>query len=49
MMGDKINSKKIAKEVNVQTIPGVEKAIRSTEEAKGSCKQNRISCYDKSI
>ncbi len=34
MMGDKINSKKIAKEVNVQTIPGVEKAIRSTEEAK---------------
>ena len=34
MMGDKINSKKIAKEVNVQTIPGVEKAIKSTEEAK---------------
>ena len=29
LMGDKINSKKIAHEVNVQTIPGVEKAIKS--------------------
>lgn len=34
LMGDKINSKKIAHEVNVQTIPGVEKAIKSTQEAK---------------
>ena len=34
LMGDKINSKKIAKEVNVQTIPGVEKAIKTVEEAK---------------
>ena len=34
LMGDKINSKKIAHEVNVQTIPGVEKAIKSTAEAK---------------
>lgn len=34
MMGDKINSKKIAKEVNVATIPGIEKSIKSVEEAK---------------
>lgn len=34
MMGDKINSKQIAKKVNVATIPGIEKAIRTSEEAK---------------
>ena len=34
MMGDKINSKKIAKEVNVPTIPGVEHAIKDFKEAK---------------
>lgn len=34
MMGDKINSKKIAKEVNVDTIPGVDKSVKSAEEAK---------------
>ncbi len=34
MMGDKINSKKIAKEVNVPTIPGINKPIESAKEAK---------------
>lgn len=34
MMGDKINSKKIAKEVKVDTIPGVDKPIKTSEEAK---------------
>ncbi|RDY22747.1 pyruvate carboxylase [Romboutsia maritimum] len=34
MMGDKINSKKIAKEVGVNTIPGVDKAIKTIEDAK---------------
>ena len=33
-MGDKINSKKIAHKVGVQTIPGVEKVIKSAEEAQ---------------
>ena len=34
MMGDKINSKKIATEVNVPTIPGINHPIRDYEEAK---------------
>lgn len=34
MMGDKINSKKIAKEVNVPTIPGVNHAIKDFKEAQ---------------
>ena len=34
MMGDKINSKKIAKEANVPTIPGIDKPIKTIEEAK---------------
>ena len=34
MMGDKINSKQIAKNVNVPTIPGIDKPIKSIEEAK---------------
>ena len=33
MMGDKINSKKIAQAVNVPTIPGVNKPIKTSEEA----------------
>ena len=33
-MGDKINSKKVANKVGVATIPGVEKVIKSAEEAK---------------
>ena len=33
-MGDKINSKKVAHKVGVGTIPGVEKVIKSVEEAK---------------
>lgn len=33
-MGDKINSKKVANKVGVATIPGVEKVIKSVEEAK---------------
>lgn len=33
-MGDKINSKKIAKEVNVSTIPGIDRSIKSIDEAK---------------
>ncbi|HCO62778.1 MAG TPA: pyruvate carboxylase, partial [Clostridiales bacterium] len=33
-MGDKINSKKVAHSVGVGTIPGVEKVIKSIEEAK---------------
>ncbi|MDR1774730.1 MAG: pyruvate carboxylase, partial [Clostridioides sp.] len=32
-MGDKINSKKVAHEVNVPTIPGVDKAIKTPKEA----------------
>lgn len=39
MMGDKINSKKIAHEVGVSTIPGVEKAIKSFKEAKKIAKE----------
>ncbi|MGL5347093.1 MAG: pyruvate carboxylase [Peptostreptococcaceae bacterium] len=39
MMGDKINSKKIAKEVNVPTIPGVEEPIKDYESAKIIAKQ----------
>ena len=34
MMGDKINSKQIAKEVEVATIPGIEKPIKTSEEAR---------------
>ena len=34
MMGDKINSKKIAKAVNVPTIPGIDKPIENAQEAK---------------
>ncbi|WP_270943000.1 pyruvate carboxylase [Romboutsia lituseburensis] len=34
MMGDKINSKQIAKEVGVSTIPGIDKSIKTAEEAK---------------
>lgn len=34
MMGDKINSKKIAKEVNVPTIPGIEEPIKNYVDAK---------------
>ena len=33
-MGDKINSKKVAHKAGVATIPGVEKVIKSVEEAK---------------
>ncbi|MDR0880458.1 MAG: pyruvate carboxylase [Clostridioides sp.] len=38
-MGDKINSKMVAHEVDVQTIPGVDKSIRSSEEAKKIARQ----------
>jgi len=38
-MGDKINSKRIAHEVGVPTIPGVDKAIKSTDEAKEIAKK----------
>ena len=34
MMGDKINSKQIAKEVEVATIPGIDKPIKTSEEAR---------------
>lgn len=34
MMGDKINSKQIAKEANVPTIPGIDESIKSIERAK---------------
>lgn len=34
MMGDKINSKKIAKEADVPTIPGVDKPVKNIQEAK---------------
>ena len=34
MMGDKINSKQIAKEVEVATIPGIDKPIKTSQEAK---------------
>lgn len=34
MMGDKINSKQIAKQANVPTIPGVDESIKSIEKAK---------------
>ena len=34
MMGDKINSKQIAKNVSVPTIPGIDKPIKSIEDAK---------------
>lgn len=34
MMGDKINAKKIAKAVDINTIPGVDKPIKQIEEAK---------------
>lgn len=33
MMGDKINSKQIAKQVNVKTIPGIDKSINDINEA----------------
>lgn len=34
MMGDKINSKQIAKQANVPTIPGVDESIKNIEKAK---------------
>ena len=34
MMGDKINSKQIAKEAKVPTIPGIDKPIKTVEDAK---------------
>ncbi|MGL4911696.1 MAG: pyruvate carboxylase [Romboutsia sp.] len=34
MMGDKINSKQIAKQVGVSTIPGIDEPINSSEKAK---------------
>ena len=39
MMGDKINSKKIAAEVNVSTIPGINHPIRDYEEAKNIARE----------
>ena len=36
MMGDKINAKKIAKAVGVNTIPGIDRPIKKFEEAKGN-------------
>ena len=39
MMGDKINSKKIATEVNVPTIPGINHPIRDYEEAKNIARE----------
>ncbi len=39
MMGDKINSKKIAKEANVPTVPGIDKPIKTIEEAKQIAKE----------
>ena len=39
MMGDKINSKKIAKEVNVPTIPGIDSPIKSVQQAKDIANQ----------
>ena len=39
MMGDKINAKKIAKAVNVNTIPGIDKPIKQIEEAKEIAKE----------
>ncbi|SHK28931.1 pyruvate carboxylase [Tepidibacter formicigenes] len=38
-MGDKINSKKVAKEVNVPTIPGVDYSISTSDEAKKIAKE----------
>ncbi len=38
-MGDKINSKKIAKEANVPTIPGIDYSISTVEEAKKVAKE----------
>ncbi|WP_250675427.1 pyruvate carboxylase [Paraclostridium ghonii] len=39
MMGDKINSKQIAKEANIPTIPGVEEPIKNIEKAKEIAKK----------
>ncbi len=39
LMGDKINSKQIAKKANVPTIPGVDKAIKTFDELKEVVKQ----------
>ena len=39
MMGDKINSKQIAKEVEVATIPGIDKPIKTSEEAREIAKK----------
>lgn len=39
MMGDKINSKKIASEVGVDTIPGVNESIKTVDEAKKIAKE----------
>lgn len=38
-LGDKINSKIVSKEVGVQTIPGVEKSMKTLKEAKEVAKQ----------
>lgn len=38
MMGDKINSKKIAKEVEVPTIPGIEESVKNYMDAKAIAK-----------
>ncbi|MFI3210835.1 MAG: pyruvate carboxylase [Peptostreptococcaceae bacterium] len=39
LMGDKINSKKIAKKANVATIPGIDKAIKTFDELKDTVKE----------
>lgn len=39
MMGDKINAKKIAKAVGVNTIPGIDRPIKKFEEAKEIAKE----------
>lgn len=39
MMGDKINAKKIAKAVGVNTIPGIDSSIKKIEEAKEIAKE----------
>ncbi|MEG1311044.1 MAG: pyruvate carboxylase [Peptostreptococcaceae bacterium] len=39
LMGDKINAKKIAKKVNVNTIPGIDESIKTPEKAKTLAKE----------
>lgn len=48
-VGDKIQSKLVAKDAGVPTIPGVEKSIDSEEEALGIAKNLWISSNDKSF